>query len=108
VSDIPPPFDAMWFRCAVGFIIGMIFGSFGTMLWYRVPRGLSIVSPRSYCPKCKTPLAAADLLPLFSWLWTRGKCRHCGTSIGRQYLLIELAVSILGALLFGFAPLAFH
>lgn len=105
MSDIPPPFDAIWFRALVGFIVGMALGSFGTMLWYRVPRQLSIISPGSHCPQCKTPLRAADLVPLFSWLWTRGKCRHCGMPIGSQYLIIELIIASVCALIVALIPM---
>jgi prepilin signal peptidase PulO-like enzyme (type II secretory pathway) len=94
MSDIPPPFDLAWFRFAVGFIVGAIVGSFGTMLAYRLPRRLSIVAPRSHCPSCKTPLGVSDLVPMLSWLLGGGRCRHCGAKIGMRYLWIELGCSL--------------
>lgn len=101
MTDIPPPFDALWFRLLLGIVIGLALGSFTTMLSYRLPRGLSIVHPRSRCPSCGTALGARDLVPVFSWLVMRGKCRHCGTNIGRRYLLIEIATTAASAAAFG-------
>ncbi len=92
--DIPPPFDAAWFLFTLGFIIGATLGSFGTMLAHRLPRHMSIVSPRSHCPSCKTTLGVIDLIPIASWLLTKGHCRHCQAPIGVQYLGIELATSL--------------
>lgn len=94
MTDLPPPFDAAWFRFILGFIVGAALGSFGTMLAYRLPRRLSIILPRSHCPSCGTTLQARDLVPLLSWLSTGGRCRHCHAKIGTQYLWIELAVSV--------------
>jgi prepilin signal peptidase PulO-like enzyme (type II secretory pathway) len=94
MTDIPPPFDVAWFRFILGFIIGAALGSFGTMLAYRLPRKISIVAPRSHCPSCGATLQPPDLIPLASWLITRGKCRHCHAKIGAQYLGIEIATSI--------------
>jgi leader peptidase (prepilin peptidase)/N-methyltransferase len=97
----------MWFRFALGFIVGAALGSFGTMLAYRLPRRLSIVAPRSHCPSCQTPLGVKDLVPLASWLATRGRCRHCGAKIGAQYLKIELATSLIGGVAGIFIPRLF-
>lgn len=98
MNDALPLFDNILFRALVGFVLGGVFGSFGTMLAYRLPRRLSIIQPRSHCPSCQTVLTPRDLIPLFSWLLSRGKCRHCGAVIGKQYFYIELACSILYAL----------
>ncbi len=94
MTDLPPPFDTVWFRFIAGFIIGACLGSFTTMLAYRLPRRLSIVTPRSHCPSCGTTLGVRDLVPLLSWLAMRGYCRHCHAKIGAQYLWIEMAISI--------------
>ncbi|HTW30480.1 MAG TPA: prepilin peptidase [Candidatus Sulfotelmatobacter sp.] len=72
------------------FVLGLVFGSFLNVCIYRLPRGLSVVSPRSACPKCKQAIAAYDNLPVFSWLILRGRCRHCHTRISPRYLMIEL------------------
>jgi prepilin signal peptidase PulO-like enzyme (type II secretory pathway) len=86
----PPPFDALWFRLVVGLVVGLALGSFVTMLSYRLPRRISIVTPRSHCPACKTPLKTRELVPVLSWAVQRGRCRTCGTFTGWRYLLIEL------------------
>jgi prepilin signal peptidase PulO-like enzyme (type II secretory pathway) len=99
MMDLPPPFDAVWFRFLAGFIVGSAIGSFATMLAYRVPRGISIITPRSHCPTCKSTLGARDLVPLLSWLTSGGHCRHCNAKIGNQYLWIELTISVLFGLL---------
>ena len=59
------------------FFLGLAFGSFLNVCIYRLPLGLSVVTPRSACPKCKQPIAFYDNLPVLSWLILRGRCRHC-------------------------------
>jgi len=77
---------------AVTIFLGLTFGSFATALSYRLPRDLSIVTiKRSQCPSCHQNLGIVDLVPLFSWIFLRGKCRYCRALIGWQYPLIELA-----------------
>jgi prepilin signal peptidase PulO-like enzyme (type II secretory pathway) len=100
-----PP-DEMWFRLLAGLLTGLALGSFVTMLSYRAPRNISIVTPPSHCPKCRTPLKARDLVPVLSFLIERGKCRHCGEKVGLRYLIIEL-VTALGCLI-AFAVIGFH
>ena len=85
---------SVWFLLVVGLLLGMVMGSFTTMLAYRLPRGISIVSPPSHCPSCKTRLTPRDLVPIFSWLINGGKCRHCGSEIGAKYLIIEIAITL--------------
>jgi len=89
-----PPFDATWFRLVIGFLIGLCFGSFITMLSYRLPKRMSIVKPDSHCPTCQKPLQPVDLIPIGSWLLSRGACRYCQTEIGARYPLIELATGL--------------
>jgi prepilin signal peptidase PulO-like enzyme (type II secretory pathway) len=106
-ADFPPLFDAVWFRFAVGFLSGAILGSFATMLAYRLPRKMSIVRPRSHCPSCNAVLSVCDLVPVFSWLAMRGRCRHCHAKIGMRYLIIEIATSLACAaacVTIGFSP----
>ena len=103
--DIPPPFDATWFRFTFGFLIGAVFGSFGTMLAHRLPRHMSIITPRSHCPSCHTTLGVRDLVPILSWLATRGHCRHCRAKIGARYLYLELAASLISGILALIIPL---
>ncbi|MFZ0321283.1 MAG: prepilin peptidase [Candidatus Sulfotelmatobacter sp.] len=77
------------------FFLGLAFGSFLNVCIYRLPLGLSVVSPRSACPECKRPIAFYDNLPILSWLILRGRCRHCKTKISVRYLLIEILTGIL-------------
>ena len=102
MNDLPPPFDAVWFRLIIGAVFGAIVGSFMTMLVYRLPRGKSIVLPRSACPRCGHVLGLRDLVPLLSWITSGGKCRHCGAAIGWRYLLIEIGFAVVGGLLFNY------
>lgn len=73
--------------------LGLIFGSFVSALSFRLPRGVSIVSGRSMCPSCGTSLTARDLVPVLSWLSSRGKCRTCGSPISWRYPAIEMATA---------------
>jgi leader peptidase (prepilin peptidase)/N-methyltransferase len=77
------------------FLFGIIIGSFLNVCITRIPEDISIVSPGSRCPKCGTPIKAYDNVPVFSWLWLRGRCRACGASISPMYPLIELATGFL-------------
>ena len=100
------PADEMWFRLLSGLLVGLALGSFTTMLSYRAPRNISIVTPPSHCTKCHTPLKVRDLVPVLSWLIARGKCRHCGAKIGLRYLVIELVTTI--SCIAAFAYFGFH
>ncbi len=104
-----PLVDALWFRLLFGFLIGGVLGSFATMLAYRLPRKLSIVKPRSRCPSCQKVLGAPDLIPIFSWLYLKGRCRYCKASIGKQYLAIEIITALCCAfatLVLGLRPIS--
>lgn len=82
-------------KLTLGLVMGLILGSFTTMLSYRVPRKLSIVSPPSKCPTCETRLTVRDLVPVLSWILGKGRCRHCSQPIGLRYLMIELITALL-------------
>ena len=93
MTDIPPPFDATWFRLIAGLVIGLTFGSFVTMLLI-VCRDASRLSGRArHCRSCKTPLKPRDLVPVLSWVMQRGKCRYCSAFIGWRYVLIEIVLA---------------
>jgi leader peptidase (prepilin peptidase) / N-methyltransferase len=77
------------------FVIGLAFGSFLNVCIYRLPLGISVVTPRSACPKCKHGIALYDNMPVLSWLVLRGRCRHCKAPISPRYLLIELLTGAL-------------
>ncbi len=72
------------------FILGLIVGSFINVVIYRLPEELSIVKPPSHCPQCNTRLKVIDLIPVFSFISTGGKCRYCGNKISYQYPFVEL------------------
>ncbi len=82
---------------------GLLIGSFLNVVAYRVPAGLSIVSPPSACPGCGHEIQPRDNIPLVSWLLLRGACRSCGTSISVRYPLVELGTAVL----FGIAAARF-
>lgn len=82
--------------------LGLCFGSFVNALVWRLHEqsksnkksaNLSILKGRSICPNCKHQLAGADLIPLLSWLWLRGRCRYCNQPISVQYPLVEAAMA---------------
>jgi leader peptidase (prepilin peptidase)/N-methyltransferase len=75
--------------------MGLAFGSFLNVCIYRLPLGLSVVTPRSACPKCKQPIAFYDNMPVLSWLILRGRCRHCDSKISPRYLMIELLTGLM-------------
>jgi leader peptidase (prepilin peptidase) / N-methyltransferase len=77
------------------FFLGLCFGSFLNVCIYRLPLGLSVVSPRSACPECKEPIAFYDNVPVLSWLILGGRCRHCRTKITPRYLMIEALTGLL-------------
>ena len=77
------------------FVIGTCLGSFLNVVIYRLPNDLSILRPRSFCPKCKTKLTWRENIPLLSWLIQGRKCRTCKTNISLRYFLIELCTGAL-------------
>lgn len=79
-------------------MIGAAIGSFLNVVIYRMPRLLSLGKPKhSFCPKCNHQLDIADLVPLFSWILSSGKCRHCTEKIPARYFWVELTNGILWA-----------
>jgi leader peptidase (prepilin peptidase) / N-methyltransferase len=77
------------------FLIGLAFGSFLNVCIYRLPLDLSVVTPRSACPQCGRAIAFYDNLPIVSWLFLRGRCRHCQARISARYLFVELLIGFL-------------
>ena len=76
---------------------GLLVGSFLNVVIYRLPRGESLVRPRSHCPACDHPVRPRDNVPVFSWLLLGGRCRDCGEPIPRRYPLIEALTAALYA-----------
>jgi leader peptidase (prepilin peptidase)/N-methyltransferase len=83
------------FLAAAIFALGLCFGSFLNVCIYRLPRGKSVVAPRSACPLCADPIPLYHNLPVLSWLILRGKCRSCKQPISPRYLVIELLTGLL-------------
>ncbi len=80
------------------FIYGLAFGSFYNVVIYRLPIDLSISKGRSFCPNCNHSLRAIDLIPVFSYISLKGKCRYCSNKISLRYPLVELINGLLFAL----------
>jgi leader peptidase (prepilin peptidase)/N-methyltransferase len=77
------------------FIFGLCIGSFLNVCIYRLPASKSIVHPRSMCSNCGTLIAAYDNIPVLSYLWLKGRCRHCQIKISIRYPLVELLGGLL-------------
>lgn len=71
------------------FMMGITFGSFYTLAIYRIPKGQDIIHTHSYCPKCNHKLNLIDLIPVFSYLFLKGKCRYCKEKIRPRYFILE-------------------
>jgi leader peptidase (prepilin peptidase) / N-methyltransferase len=78
-------------EAVLAFLAGLLIGSFLNVCVYRLPRDLSVVRPRSYCPQCEKPIAWYDNIPVASYLILGGRCRHCKAKIPLRYLLVELS-----------------
>lgn len=76
-------------------IFGLIIGSFLNVCIYRIPKKLSIVFPRSFCPKCKTTIKAWQNIPIVSYLILRGKCSNCKESISFRYPMVEVLTAVM-------------
>ena len=94
-------------ECLLGlirFLLGAALFSFMNVVAWRLPRNMNPLKGRSICPRCGRTLDAPDLVPVFSWLFLRGRCRHCGAHIPARYLLVEvlggvLALAVCGILI---------
>lgn len=90
------------------FVFGAVIGSFLNVCIYRIPLGVSIVRPGSYCVSCNQPVRWFDNMPVLSWLYLRGHCRYCNAAFSIRYPLIELLTGSIGVALFlkfGLTPL---
>ncbi len=81
-------------------VIGLIFGSFINVITYRLPMNISILWPRSFCPKCKKKILLIENIPVLSWLLLKGKCSNCRKKISIRYPFIEISTSLLFLLSF--------
>ena len=82
------------FWSAVFFIFGTMIGSFLNVCIYRMPRNESIVSPPSHCPHCQYSIPWYLNVPLFTWLFLKGKCANCSAPISVRYFLVELLTGL--------------
>ncbi len=94
-----------FFKLIFVFFFGASIGSFLNVCIHRVPLGLSIATPKSRCPSCKSQILFYDNIPIMSYLFLRGKCRRCGSRISAEYPLVEAFTAILFvALYWRFGP----
>ncbi|MDD4389277.1 MAG: prepilin peptidase [Eubacteriales bacterium] len=84
---------------ALAFITGAAIGSFINCMAYRVVNNESILKGRSHCAVCDHTLGAIDLIPIFSYIFLRAKCRYCGEKVAPRYLLIEIITALLFVLI---------
>lgn len=82
------------------FFIGTVFGSFFTLAVYRIPLGKNITHERSFCPECNHKLEFLDLIPVWSYIFLRGKCRYCKVKVRPRYLILEIVSGIVFVLAF--------
>lgn len=80
---------------ALASILGLMFGSFASAAAYRIPRKESFVTGRSKCPNCGATITAIENIPVFSYIFLKGRCRHCRAKISIRYPLIELGAGVL-------------
>lgn len=98
---------AVFLAILVGWIaiLGAAFGSFFNVVIWRVPEGMSLISPPSHCPKCGARVRPFDNVPILAWLWLCGRCRDCKAPISVRYPFVEFLCCAVAAL-FGASILA--
>ncbi len=87
-----------WFVIVVAGVLGLLVGSFLNVVIYRAPLGLSVSTPRSFCPTCDRTLAWWENVPVLSWVALRGRCHTCHERISMRYPLVELGTGAAFAL----------
>lgn len=86
------------YHYVVAVFFGLAVGSFLNVVIHRVPRGISVVRPRSFCPRCRKSIAWYENVPLASWIALRGRCSGCGAPVSPRYPVVEAAGGALAAL----------
>jgi leader peptidase (prepilin peptidase) / N-methyltransferase len=87
-------------QMALAGVFGLVMGSAMSAIAHRVPRRISWFAGRSQCPSCQHVLGPSDLLPVLSFAWSRGRCRHCGAHVSWRYPLTEIACAAWAVLLY--------
>ncbi|MDB9515090.1 prepilin peptidase [Kamptonema animale CS-326] len=82
------------------FVLGASIGSFLNVVVYRLPAKLSVLWPPSRCPQCLHQLRLSENVPVFGWLWLRGRCKHCRSPISARYPIVEAATGLMFLLVF--------
>ena len=107
LRDAPAWVDPFWIATlaspwakVLAFVWGALWGSFANVVIYRLPRGMSVVRPRSRCSSCETPLGALDNIPILSYLLLRGRCRHCKAPYSARYVIVEVICATLSFALY--------
>ena len=90
------------------FVIGIVIGSFLNVVIYRVPKEVSFVKGRSFCPHCQAQIKGYHNVPVFSYLWLRGKCADCRQPIAIRYPLVELFTGLMAVLIFAVYGFSFQ
>ncbi len=91
-------FSVLVMTIPLAFVVGLFVGSFLNVVIYRTPLGLSVSTPRSFCPTCDRQLAWWENVPVVSWLGLRGRCHTCHQAISIRYPMVELATGAVFAL----------
>ncbi|GAB6184343.1 prepilin peptidase [Thermodesulfovibrio hydrogeniphilus] len=82
------------------FVLGLVVGSFLNVCIYRIPRGVSIILPKSFCPACDNAIKPYHNIPLVSYILLKGKCSYCGEKISFRYPVVEFLTGVLYVLSF--------
>ena len=82
------------------FLFGASVGSFLNVVVDRLPEGLSLIKPRSFCDACQRPLGSLDLVPILSYLWLRGRCRYCSAAIPVRVMVVEAGTGLLFTIIY--------
>src|SRR5580658_2175704 len=100
MTDVPD-----WFGALIAFLFGASVGSFVNVVAYRLPREISIVTPRSFCASCNRPIPRWANIPILAYLGLRGRCLMCGATIPFRHFLAELTLGVTAAYLYLSYPL---
>jgi leader peptidase (prepilin peptidase)/N-methyltransferase len=98
--DIPD-----WFGALIAFLLGASIGSFANVVAYRLPREISIATPRSFCAECNRPIPRWANIPILAYLGLRGRCLMCGATIPFRHFLTEISLAVAAAYLYLHYPL---